>query len=207
MAASYDRIAPVYDMLSRIVFGRTLERAQEALLRCIPPRSTILIIGGGTGWALERITTIYREGLVIDYVESSAEMLQLSRGRDYGGNEVNFIHQSVEEFITDTKYDIIITAFFFDNFRPDRATMIFDKLAAMQSAASLWLYTDYIITPISPIWQRVLLKTMYTFFRITSGIEASSLPDMDSLFAKGHVPVFQKYFYRDFIRSTAYRRI
>lgn len=206
MATDYDLIARIYDPLSRMVFGRTLMRAQEALLPCIPPDSRILIVGGGTGWVLERIDAIYPQGLIIDYVEPSARMMELSRQRSCCENVVRFHQVPIEQFTSDERYGIVITPFLFDNFSQDHAQRVFDRISAMQHSASLWLYTDYHITAGSPFWQRVLLSIMYTFFRIVSGVEARRMPEMDKVFAHTHVPVFTRSFYAGFILSTVYRR-
>lgn len=206
MAADYDLIARIYDPLSRMVFGRVLMRAQEALLPCIPPDSHILIVGGGTGWILERIAAIYSHGLVIDYIEPSARMMGLSRQRSCGDNVVRFHQIPIEQFTSEERYGIVITPFLFDNFSQDHARRVFDHISAMQHSASLWLYTDYNITAGSPFWQRVLLGVMYAFFRMVSGVEARRMPEIEPLFARGHVPVFSQHFWAGFILSAAYRR-
>lgn len=205
MAADYDLIARIYDPLSRLVFGRTLMRAQEVLLPCIPPGSRILIVGGGTGWVLERISAIYPQGLVIDYVEPSARMMELSRQRSCCENVVRFHQVPIEQFTSEERYGIVITPFLFDNFSQDHARRVFDHISAMQDRASLWLYTDYHITAYSPFWQRILLWIMYLFFRIVTGVESRRMPEMEPLFARGHEPAFSKSFYTGFIVSTAYR--
>lgn len=205
MAADYDLIARLYDPLSRVVFGRTLMQAQQVLLPCIPPHSHILIAGGGTGWILERIAAIYGEGLVIDYVEPSERMMELSRQRLCGNNTVRFHQVPIEEFASGERYGIVITPFLFDNFTADKARQVFDHIAAMQDSSSLWLYTDYHVAAGSPLWQRILLRTMYRFFRIVSGVETQEMPDMTPLFQRSHVPVYTRRFYRAFILSVAYR--
>lgn len=205
MATDYDLIARIYDPLSRVVFGRTLMRAQEALVPCIPPHSTILIAGGGTGWILERIAAIYSQGLVIDYVEPSARMMELSRQRSCGDNIVRFHQVPIEQFISTERYSIVITPFLFDNFSQEQAEQVFHHIAAMQARASLWLYTDYDVRADSPWWQKLLLHIMYVFFGMVSGVASRKMPDMETLFADGHVPVFTTRWYRGFILSVAYR--
>lgn len=205
MATDYDLIARIYDPLSRVVFGRALMRAQEVLLPCIPPGSTILIAGGGTGWILERIAAIHSQGLIIDYVEPSARMIELSRQRSCGGNIVRFHQGPIEQFAPGERYGIVITPFLFDNFSQEQAEQVFHHIAAMQARASLWLYTDYDIRADSPWWQKLLLRLMYVFFGMVSGVTSHKMPDVRPLFAEGHVPVFTTRWYRGFILSAAYR--
>ena len=168
--------------------------------------SHILIVGGGTGWILERIAAIYPQGLVIDYVEPSPRMMELSRQRSCCENVVRFHQVPIEQFASEERYGIVITPFLFDNFSQDHAQRVFDKISAMQDSACLWLYIDYHITAGSPFWQRLLLWIMYTFFHIVSGVEARQMPEIEPLLAHDHEPVFTKSFYAGFIVSTAYRR-
>jgi ubiquinone/menaquinone biosynthesis C-methylase UbiE len=109
MPANYDNIARVYDLLSRVIFGRHIEQAQVCMLEYVPSGSSILIVGGGTGWILEKLSDQYPHGLQIDYVEISAEMIVLSEKRNHKENVVNFINKPIEEFISDKSYDVIIT--------------------------------------------------------------------------------------------------
>jgi ubiquinone/menaquinone biosynthesis C-methylase UbiE len=55
MLNNYDRIARIYDKLSRMVFGKSIVRAQQSILPFITTPARMLIVGGGTGWILEEI--------------------------------------------------------------------------------------------------------------------------------------------------------
>ena len=77
MAANYNNAAWFYDSLSRVVYGKALIDAQVYLLQYIQPNSTILIVGGGTGWILEEVARIHPTGLQITYVEAYAQMMAL----------------------------------------------------------------------------------------------------------------------------------
>jgi len=98
MANKYDSIAGIYDILSRLVFGKVLQRSQAGLLKWMSPESRVLIVGGGTGWILERIAADHPAGLDIVYVEASAKMVALSRKRKSGENTVTFICLPIEEY-------------------------------------------------------------------------------------------------------------
>ncbi|HWV71292.1 MAG TPA: hypothetical protein VN040_06240, partial [Pseudosphingobacterium sp.] len=98
MKNNYDNIASLYDFLSRLVFFKAQVKAQVELLKHIQPKSTILIVGGGSGWILEELSNLYPEGLVIHYVEISAKMLARSRKRDYKKNEVLFFRAAMEDY-------------------------------------------------------------------------------------------------------------
>jgi ubiquinone/menaquinone biosynthesis C-methylase UbiE len=206
MPANYDHIAPVYDLLSRVVFGRQIEAAQVCLLKFIPPHSRILIVGGGTGWILEKLAEEHGLGLKIDYVESSARMITLSRKRDIKDNTVNFINLPIEKYMSENLYDVIITPFIFDNFRLGKIQMVFDKLDARLMRGGMWLHADFVYDKKKPsLWQKLLLKIMYFFFRLTAGIETQELIAMDGYFIT-YLKEFEAYHYAGFIRSAVYRK-
>src|ERR1700761_821282 len=108
MAANYDNSAWFYDRLSRLIYGKALVRSQVYLLRYIPAGSIILIAGGGTGWILEEISKLHPSGLKITYVEISERMMALSRKRDIGGNQVNYVNKPVENVKAELPYDVVI---------------------------------------------------------------------------------------------------
>lgn len=208
MDTGYDRIASVYELLASMVFGSSIRAAQVCLLPQIPTGSRVLIAGGGTGWILEEIAALHTDSLEIDYVELSAKMMALSQQRHWGSNKVNFIHQSAEFFSPSKQYDIIITAFFFDNFKEDQISLLFAKLDKLLAHEGSWLYADFVFDKgKNPLWQGLLLRIMYFFFRITCGIGARELVSMDSYFGKNYRTEYEACHYSGFIRSAAYKRI
>jgi len=207
MATNYDTIASSYDLIRKIVLGNSIVKAQVGLLKFIPANSRILIVGGGTGWILEEISAIYSEGLQIDYVESSAKMIRLSQKRNHRSNEITYIHQPIEIYTTDKIYDVIITPFLFDNFQIDKIAIIFAKLNRYLNKDGVWLYADFVYDEThGPLWQKILLKIMYFFFRVTCKIETQEIVNMDQFFTTLYYPVFTTSYYHNFIQSIAYRK-
>ena len=211
MKNNYDNIAPYYDFLSGIVFGSTQKDAQTALLSYIPPGSTILIAGGGTGWILEKIAQKCAPGLRIYYVEISANMIAKAQVQHYQPNEVHFINQAIEDFNLSqtglTGFDIIITPFLFDNFREERIPQVFTHLDTMLSPGGRWLFTDFHYQRQAPYWQQLLLNSMYLFFRILCAVEASALVNMRPLFAAaGYAMQHEAYYFKKFIWSAVYQK-
>jgi len=205
MRGGYSNVASVYDSLSRVVFGKTLVQAQVSLLHLIPKNSTILIVGGGTGWLLEEIAKIHPEGLTIFYVEVAEKMLELSRKRNVEKNNIVFINDAIEKVENIPAIDIVITPFLFDNFLPDTADKVFEHIHNLLKPGGIWLNTDFQLT--GKWWQKVLLKIMLVFFRIMARIESKQLPDIDAAFKKReYTIVAHKTFFGDFIKAEAYRK-
>jgi ubiquinone/menaquinone biosynthesis C-methylase UbiE len=205
MAANYDNSAWFYDSLARVVYGKSLINAQRFLLQFVPPNSSILIVGGGTGWILEELTRIHLSGLNITYVEISANMMALSKKRDIGNNDVIYINTAVEEALLPGNFDVVITPFLFDNFTEATLQKVFAHLHQQLKTGGLWLNADFQLT--GKWWQNVLLKTMFLFFKLLCRIEASVLPAIEERFAlSGYSTIEQKIFFGDFVVSKVYRK-
>lgn len=206
MAANYNNSAWFYDRLSRIVYGKALINAQVYLLGFIPPKSKILIAGGGTGWILEELAKIYPAGLNITYVEISTNMITLSQKRQIGQNVVLFINDAVENVKLAADFDVVITPFLFDNFVEETVDNVFNHLHNLLKPGGLWLNADFQLT--GRWWQNVLLKSMFVFFRLLCGIEASKLPAIENHFdAVRYNVIGDKTFFGDFIVARAYRKL
>jgi len=205
MAANYNNSAWFYDHLSRLIYGNAIIRSQIYLLSHISANRNILIVGGGTGWILEEITRTHPPGLNITYVEMSARMMALSHKRDIGGNSVIFINDAIENVKHQTVYDVVLTPFLFDNFTEQTLQKVFDHIHNYLKSGGIWLNTDFHLT--GKWWQKLLLRSMFIFFRLICDIEASKLPGIQQCFEHfGYISIDQKSFFGDFIVSTAYSK-
>lgn len=208
MGNNYNAIANIYDFLSRIVFQKSIVHAQVFLLKYIPEKSRVLIVGGGTGWILEELSKIYTTGIEITYVEKSGRMIALSKQKNIQHNSIEFINEGIEEFSTEKKFDVVFTAFLFDNFQPEKIEFVFAKLNQLLNSGGVWLYADFKNDKInSAWWQKFLLKTMYLFFKITCNIETQKLIDMTQYFSSGYNKAAEKCFYSNFIKAVVYKKM
>ncbi|WP_179413180.1 class I SAM-dependent methyltransferase [Mucilaginibacter sp. E4BP6] len=205
MAANYNNSAWFYDSLARLVYGNALINAQVYLLKRISLNSKILIVGGGTGWILEEITRIHPSGLQITYVEIAPDMMAQSKKRNVGNNQVTFINDAIENVDLPKDFDIALTPFLLDNFIEENLNKIFSSIAALLKPKAFWLNTSFQLT--GKWWQQVLLKTMFIFFKVTCGIEASKLPGIDKCFEEnGFKLIEQQSFFGDFIGAKIFKK-
>ena len=208
MANDYNSIAKFYDALSRIVFQRSIVKAQQYLIGFINDDDKVLLIGGGTGWILEEISKMKKQNISIVYVEKSSAMINLSKKRNYTNVHVEFINKAVEEYDAPGKFDIILTPFLFDNFLIDNIQIVFARLDGMLKQNGIWLYADFVNDKTNKkLWQRSLLKTMYLFFRLTANIETQELIDMRPFFSGGYEMLTEQFYYNHFIQAIAFRKI
>ena len=199
----FDRIAPFYDSLQRMVFGRALVESQRAFLDAIPDDSNVLILGGGSGELMKRLLEL-KGGCHLWYVEASAKMLAMARER-MEGHHVHFIHGTEASIPADVLFDAAITGFFLDVFPDDKVALVARTMDRHLRRSAVWLITDFLAT--GKWWQRVLLWTMYKFFIITSGIEARRLPNWEKLVAEnGFAQMRSKSFFHGFIKSSVWTK-
>jgi ubiquinone/menaquinone biosynthesis C-methylase UbiE len=205
---NYDPVARYYDFLSQLVFGRTEIDAQVELLDRVRPGDKLLIVGGGTGWILEKLAAIYPDGLQITYVESSRVMMALARKREWAGHSVSFVQLPIEQFVTDERFDCILTGFLFDNFRQEQAEQTVRGLDGLLLGGGYWLFADLHYPPKGGTWwQGLLLRSMYWAARWICRVEANRLPDMEVCFeAVGYKVMRRAFYYQGFIQAVVYKK-
>jgi hypothetical protein len=209
MSNNYDPVARYYDFLSRVVFGRTEIDAQVEMLRYVRPGDRLLIVGGGTGWILEKIVDCCASDLQITYVEPSRVMMRQARRRHRGDNAVSFVQLPVEQFSTGERFDCILTGFVFDNFTQDHSAAIVRSLDALLVAGGHWLYADLYYYPGKggSWWHGLMLRSMYWTARWICKVEANCLPDMEGCFAQvGYTMLSRASYYQGFIQSIVYQK-
>ena len=206
MSANFNNAAWFYDSLAQLVYGKALIDAQRYLLRFVPPVADVLIVGGGTGWILEELARTRPEGLRITYIEVSAKMTALSKKRNTGDNQVIFINDAVENVKLAGYFDVVITPFLFDNFTEATFQRVFDCIHSSLKPGGSWMNCDFRLT--GKWWQGVLLKSMFVFFRIVCGIEASKLPEIEKRFSQyRYKEIAGESFFGDFIVSQVFGKI
>ena len=200
---SFDSIAPWYDALAKLVFGKSIKASQVYYLQELPTKGRILIIGGGTGWILKEVLKV-RPELEIDYVEASQKMIDLAR-KNESSHRVNYI-LTRELAIPELEYDAIITNFFLDVFDKDNLITVMSKLRGHLKRGGVWLCTDFKNT--EKVYHKVLLKVMHLFFRRVSNLEARELQDFERQFETLSLErVGSNSFYGGMILSNVYRPI
>lgn len=172
MKNNFNIIAPIYDVLARVVFGYQLELAQRRFLDDIRADARVLIVGGGTGKILEWLPE--NSNLAINYVELSEGMMRHAKQRYKNGNHVSFCTQDILE--TKGDYDVIITNFFLDCFEREKLDNVIAHTHALLKSGGTWLVTDFALPTNAK--QRMLLRTMHTFFKLIASLESTALQDI-----------------------------
>lgn len=179
----FDRLAFIYDFLVKLVFGRSLRKAQTHFLKELPQKGRLLILGGGTGWILAEIGK-RRPELTVVYVEASEKMISLAQKKSQE-LKVNFVHGNEQMIPESPSYDAVLTPFFLDLFGPVRLFASMSLIDQALSKDGKWLFVDFHVPKsngLKRMYAKGLIYIMYRFFRILCGIDAQKLPDFDRAF-------------------------
>lgn len=191
VARGFNRLAPIYDSLARLVYGNSLRKAQTAFLEKLPKNAKILVLGGGSGWFLEQLI-LKAQPLEVSYLEISSKMIEQSKARiqknlkDVSISRIQFIEADFEQVTIEGEFDAICTHCFLDLFGPAKLGSIMQKLKTLMKSGGIWYFSDFQHAGTQPMrWiSKQLISLMYFFFRLNCQIDAKQLPAFESEFAK-----------------------
>ena len=204
MSDGFDKVAPFYDSLARLVFCDSVRLCQLEYLNKISPGAKVLILGGGTGWLLAELMKV-NPSCTVWYLESSIEMLDRAKARcgSLSDQRIFFIHGTEKNLQRyEIRFDAVITNFYFDLFTSSSLIAVLGQIRKCLYPGSKLLVSEFIDRK---WWQRLLLFLMYRFFRWVCDIEARHLPDwQDQLEQGGFAQRNSATFYLGFIKSSLY---
>lgn len=199
----FDFLAPIYDSFARLIFGKSITASQTLFLDQVPPNSTVLILGGGTGWLLEELIR-QNPSCTVWYIEASSKMIERTRHRKLN-NRVHLIQGTEADIPTNAKIDVVITNFYLDLFSENKLKNVIQHITDQSAPSARWLVTDFVNKGMW--WHKWMLKIMYIFFRIVCNIEASHLPIWaKQLNDRKWGEMNSKHWYGAFIKSTVWHR-
>jgi ubiquinone/menaquinone biosynthesis C-methylase UbiE len=204
----FDRVAWCYDLLTRLVFGKALQKAQRAALNGLPAGAPhVLILGGGTGWVLTEVLR-RRPYATVLYLEASPNMLvraqqRLARESPHAVPQVEFRHGTQAALGPTERFDALVTFFVLDCIAAVEIGAALVKLRASRRPGAPWLLADFRLARSG--WRRVLLSLMYRFFRLTTGLQADSLTDFrHALSDLGLAPISTSTFFAGTVEAVVF---
>lgn len=198
----FDILAPVYDKLARFFFGSEITRAQLHFLDHAASTQQVLIIGGGTGDLAKALLDRFAD-INITYIETSAAMIARSTEKCSAHLErIQFVQGTVDTIADDKCFQIVITPFFLDMFPNGDVDDLVKTITCGMDPGGKWIATDFTNSP--KIFHRLMLWTMYRFFRTLCGIHARALPAWEKALENRMSLRASKDFYSGFIRSCVY---
>lgn len=195
---NFDLIAPIYDTLAGVMFGRNLEESQQSFVDEIGADEKVLVLGGGTGNILELIPPCER----IDYLDKSRKMLDLAQQR-LASSMVHFIEGDFLDVPLTGKYDTVICQFFLDCFSPEMLVKALHKIKSVLSDAGKVVIADFCYPP-----NHLMSRAMHLFFRLFASIESRSLQDIaGTVTSHGFKEEQINFFHNNYIFSGLYRNL
>lgn len=183
---SFDRLAPHYRWMERLLAGEKLQRCRTAFLHLIPKPQRVLMLGEGNGRCLVELLRAH-PGARFTCVDASQQMLERARERvqEHGlrGERIEFIHADATCWqASPGRFDLLVTHFFLDCFRADQLAELVPRLAATATPDARWLLADF-HEPAAGVakWRaRGILQAMYFFFQRVTRLPASRLTPPDA---------------------------
>jgi hypothetical protein len=166
-----DRIARWYRWLEYCAFGGALRRRREAFLFELGNPQKVLVLGDGDGRFLQVFQALYPQAQ-IDAIDVSAKMTELARVR---AEHVAFHVCDAREFVFDGEYDLAVAHFFFDCFEEAEIRAMLARINTKS-----WLISEFRNTK----WSWPVLRGLYLFFRLTTGLRTGKLPDHREILEK-----------------------
>jgi hypothetical protein len=95
--------------------------------------------------------------------------------------KIRFVRANALEWNTTERFDVIVTHFFLDCFRRGELEPLIEKLACLAKPQAHWLIADFRepSSGIARIRARLILWSLYSFFRLTTGITADRIVPPD----------------------------
>ena len=182
---SFDRLAPIYRTMERVLAGGKLQRCRTAWVAEVRSARRILLVGEGHGRFLERCAREFPEAS-ITCVDASRAMLRLAAARwqAAGGRAeaVEFVQAELPAWrAPEARFDLIVTHFFLDCFPAPQLAEVVAGLARAATPGARWLLADFTVPPRG--WRRWrarwILALAYAFFRRATNLPARQITPPD----------------------------
>ena len=209
----FDRLAPAYHALERLTFGGLLHACRTAHLGRLAGCRRALVLGDGDGRFLADLLRAYPD-LEADSLDVSPGMIALARRRvarvPGAAARARFVVADARTAAPPaTGYDLVVTNFFLDCFRPADQAAVVRRAAGACAAGARWVDGDFRLP--AGGWARLagraLLAGMYAFFRLTTRLPAGRLSDPAPLLAaEGFAPAAEVTRLRGFLSARLWVR-
>jgi len=182
---SFDRLAPHYRWMEWLLAGGKLQRCRTAFIDALPDVRHALLIGEGNGRFLREFL-LRQPCAQVTCLDASKPMLEEARRRASDSKWVKFVCSDVSEWNAPPGvFDLVVSNFFLDCFQPVQIDLIAGKVSDALVEDGHWLVTDFCEPPGG--WRkwraRIILRTMYWFFRWATDLPARRLTAPEAILA------------------------
>jgi ubiquinone/menaquinone biosynthesis C-methylase UbiE len=175
-----DPIARWYWWLEYIGFGGELQRRRTAFLAEVASACRALVLGEGDGRFLVNLVK-QNQHASIDYIDISERMLELARARTGNDRVAYHCGNALTLPLPTGEYDLVTTHFFLDCLNDEDAALLVDRVSQACAPNAFWLISEF-QEPNALSW--LVVRFLYFFFRLTTGLRTLHLVDHRPLLAK-----------------------
>ncbi|GAA0879878.1 hypothetical protein GCM10009119_28470 [Algoriphagus jejuensis] len=197
MSDAYGFLAPIYQPLSRLVFGKDLIEANQ-VFSALAYGKNILILGGGDGMA-------YRDwdgNFFGEYWDTSSKMADLAR-RNLGKSEIKV---NLGGWPGTGKFDAVFLPFVLDSLPDEDIQIILSAISNALKPGGKVVLSDFF--PPKTFLQSSIQKLMISGFRTFAKHPRTDLPDFDRFFSSGDWRLLdEKTWRKGWIRTRVYGRM
>ena len=206
---SFDTLAPHYRWVERVLAGEKLQKCRTAHLANLDAPKRALLVGEGNGRFLGAFNERFPK-TEITCIDASARMLSAAMAALDSAAHVTYLHSDILKApLQDNHFDLIVTNFFLDCFAPDQLALVISKLAAVATSEATWLLADFCEAPggLRKARSKLILASMYLFFRYATKLPAHRLSQPDDLLRKnGFELIDRRRFEWDLLHADLWRR-
>jgi len=180
----FDRLAPVYDGIVELTFGRSIELLQQETLSSLERKERVAIIGGGSGLILKQALD-FRLGNAFTNAEWSEAMVNKTKER-LSPEQMSSVQFTKNAFRSEgAQYDYILFPFVLDCYTEDGVIELLERAKKHLSPNGKVVVIDFnqeAGTGYQKSWiKEAFIQVLYFFFRMTTSIPGRALPPFHSL--------------------------
>jgi ubiquinone/menaquinone biosynthesis C-methylase UbiE len=177
-------IAPWYEPVEHLCFGRALERRRTAFLSDLDDAQSAISCGEGDGRFMVALLRSNPQ-VHVTAVDASTRMMQVANERLAGigpgfRERVDYYCAEVGAFDPPhLPYDVIATHFFFDCFSTSDVNPIIQRIAGWAAPGAQWVVSEFTQprNRLGHLWTGAVIRGLYAAFRVTTGLRTTHLPD------------------------------
>jgi ubiquinone/menaquinone biosynthesis C-methylase UbiE len=177
-------IAPWYEPVEHLCFGRALERRRTAFVSALGGSQSALSCGEGDGRFMAALLRSNPQ-VHVTAVDASTRMMQVANERvaAFGPSfreRADYYCAEVGGFEPPRiPYDLIATHFFFDCFSTRAVEQIIQRIAGWAAPRAQWVVSEFTQPPnrLGHLWTGAVIRGLYAAFRLTTGLRTTHLPD------------------------------
>lgn len=182
---SFDRLAPGYDWMEKVLAGKKLHACRTAYLNDLNV-PTLLLLGEGHGQFLRELLKCPGPRSIV-CLDSSSGMLAVAKRKIGSDPRVKFQVEDVFSFTPAHPFHAVTTHFFLDCFTREQHDVLLPRIHSWLLPGGLWHIADFQVPRpwFRCVRAKLVLAMAYAFFRVATRLPARRIippqPTLQSL--------------------------